>query len=97
MTQYYECHITIKPGTTDKEIIHRAVEHYGWKFSSIDGDPTLGKEVFCYATQHFPMRYKVKYVIGSMNTVADALTNGGFEIVRQKVELIVYDTKGQVL
>lgn len=95
MTQhYYECHITLKgvPG----DLLKRQVESYhGWKFSAIDGDPTLGQSVFCYATKHYNAKHELDYVIERMHEVATELAGKAVveEVIREKVELVVYDTK----
>lgn len=90
--QYYECHITMRG---DPEFIRPLVESSvtGWKFSAIDGDPVLGNGVLCYATSHFPVRLSQDVVVEKMNFVAHCLSQQGAEVIRQKVELVVYDTK----
>lgn len=88
---YYECHITMRG---DPKVIEPLVKATGWKFSAIDGDPVLGKGVLCYATSHFKGSRDVDEVIILMDEVADALRYKGAEVIREKVELVVYDTKG---
>jgi hypothetical protein len=70
---------------------HRAVVEYhcpkGWKFSAIDGDPVLGKKVFCYLTS-----YDVdgKRLLERLYTAIAAVP---VLPCREKIEMIVYDTK----
>ncbi len=95
MKKYYECHITF---TGNMERIKLRVEKTGWKFSCIDGDPTLGDGARAYATKHYNSRCKLEKVVQEMNEVARNLTlfEQDIDVVRQKVELIVYDTKGEM-
>jgi len=88
--QYYECHITMRGDKTKIEPLVKA-EH--WKFSAIDGDPVLGAGVLCYATHHFKGTLDKVDVVIAMGIVADKLRDQGVEVIRQKVELVVYDTK----
>lgn len=93
----YECHITIKDyknGIVNK-LLEETIKEWGWKFSQIEGDPVLGKGLKCYATQHFAGTRNVDEVISIMRNVAYDLELAGFDVVRQKVELIVYDTKAK--
>lgn len=95
MTEYYECHITMRG---KREDISPVVESEEWKFSCIDGDPVLGKEIFCYATRHYSaVRVPLEEVVMHMNIAALVFHKVGIEIVRQKVELVVYDTKMPML
>lgn len=87
---YYECHITMRG---DPKQIEPLVKATGWKFSAIDGDPVLGKGVLCYATSHFKGSRDTADVVIAMGVVADELVAQGAEVIRQKVELVVYDTK----
>jgi hypothetical protein len=87
---YYECHITMRGGRAIVELLVKA-EH--WKFSAIDGDPVLGDGVLCYATHHFKGTLDTVDVVNAMGIVADRLRDQGVEVIRQKVELVVFDTK----
>lgn len=90
---YYECHITIED--VKRRTLKTVVEELGWKFSAIDGDPSLGDKVFCYGTAHKSATMNPAVVIFEMKQVADAIKRQGFKVVRQKVELVMYDTKGK--
>lgn len=90
MTRYYECHITLTPDSGLKVF----VEGLGWKFSQIFGDIILGDdEIFAYATTHYNEKLGEQEVIAEMNHAASMMEKRGFKVLRQKVELVVYDTK----
>jgi hypothetical protein len=84
----YECHITIpaKAAEAGREIASKT----HWKFSVIDGDPVLGKHVFAYLTTHGTDLTKV---VARMNEVSAEVKAYGVDVIREKIELIVYDTK----
>ncbi len=95
MKKYYECHITIQHSYDCKELlrIQDEIEDMNWKYSVIDGDPTLGDDCFCYATAHMPMRFGLEKVIEAMKKVTSSLQNKKMRVIRQKVELVVYDER----
>ena len=90
---YYECHITLETPDYGTEDIKRDIESLaqGWKFSEITGDPILGNRRYCYATKHMKPSMKVQLVISEMNFAALALRMHRWVVVRQKVELVLYD------
>lgn len=92
---YYECHITVDNPQNQPALsgLKRAVEGQFWTFSRIAGDPILGLATYCYATRHFAAARKLEHVALEMSVVAQALKLQGYTIVRQKVELVVLDTK----
>ena len=90
--RYYECHITLKD-SLPRDYVRQQVEEFNWKFSAIDGDPILGNETFCYATRHYPESKPKDEVIKDMNDMAVRLAKDEIEVVREKVELVIYDTK----
>jgi hypothetical protein len=92
MQQYYECHITViedKPRT----LIQQLIEDSKWKFSAIDGDPVLGKKVYCYATKHYKEALGSEYVVNDLLAVEKSYKDQGLNVSRSKVELVVFDTK----
>lgn len=91
MNKYYECHITMlgPKGFLENLVITLPK----WKYSCIWGNPILGNSDFSYATAHFSMNLTEEQVIGFMNATAAYLKDGGAEIVRQKVEVVIYDTR----
>lgn len=88
--QYYECHVTM---IGDPDVIEQDVNDLGWKFSKIDGDPILGEGIKCYATKHYPVKMDQKVVVQNVNSVAMALKNLKHKVIRDKVELVIYDSK----
>lgn len=90
--QYYECHITMEG---DREKIEQAVNEIGWKFSAIDGDPVMGKGVKCYATIHYNNKVPVAIVINRVALTARALRKQSINVTREKVELVIYDTRSK--
>lgn len=85
----FEIHITCH--VKDAVKVENYIEHdTKWKFSVIDGDPLLGKKPHCYLTGH-----TITYPFAK-DKMEDAVYNlgiRGVEIIRQKIELIVYDSK----
>lgn len=59
----------------------------GWKFSTIAGDPVLGKARYCYLTSHG----KFARTLLLRARVAELVL--GLPCLRLKIEKIVYDTK----
>lgn len=90
--KYYECHITIKE-KDNREFIKRFVKNQKWKFSAIEGDPNLGPGIKVYATRQFNHKYSQIEIIDNLNTVADLLESIGIEILRRKVELVIFDDR----
>lgn len=88
----FECHITVKVAREHADILQRWVESIpGWSFSSIAGDPLLGKETFCYATAHFtdPMEAMTQTTAAS-----EALSQETWlKVVRRKVEIVMFDER----
>lgn len=91
---YYECHVTM---IGDPIIIEDAVKTEKWKFSKIDGDPVLGAGIKCYATRQFPGTKNVNWVIDVLKETARHLKDyKSVTVLREKVELVVYDTNKSV-
>lgn len=89
MTEYYEAHITILEDRPRK-LIQDAVEQIKWKFSAIDGDPVLGKRVYCYATKHYPLRIGKDIAVQDLLIAARRL---GLNVVRRKIEQVIFDDR----
>lgn len=92
---YYECHVTMDlpddPLVID--LCRDLVSSLGWKFSQIAGDIVLGDGTKAYATRHFNARLSELYVLGLLNRTADRLAKYGFNVVRRKVERVLYDDR----
>lgn len=94
---YLECHITM----LEETVVTAArfnVEKAGWKYSCIVGDPTLDGEklvpsVYQYATKNFPCSFDLEQVKAAMGAVATALDLEGLNVIRQKIELVLYDKR----
>jgi hypothetical protein len=65
-------------------------EELGWAFSCITGDAQLGNETFCYATGHFNDTRKA---IEDTKIMTEVFIMMGFEVLRRKVEHIIYDER----
>ena len=89
---YYECHVTFM-ASTDDDPATMAPTATGWKFSQIDGDPVLGGGVKSYFTRQFRESIPLEDVRYRVDEIAEVLTAQGYEVLRRKVELVVYDSK----
>lgn len=98
---YFELHITVEAQSIGvEEIVMRALldsDGQTWKFSKIDGDPILGAGTKMYATAHFDRHHKRAHVYEELDFIAEMLTLVGLNVVRKKIEMVVFDelvTKG---
>src|ERR1051325_7475371 len=89
-TSYFECHVTLMGDATT---IRPEVEKRKWKFSVIDGDPVLGDGIKCYATRLFNRRLGQEDVQNQLLTIAAELSSLGFNVLRRKVELVIFDDR----
>lgn len=91
MTQYYECHVTLLGNSSE---LRTPVERAGWIFSCIENDICLGSGIKCYATMHYSVsKYTVEDVIRLVEDVANSLREQSCNVIRTKVELVVYDSR----
>lgn len=88
----FECHITIlKPNTTEQaRLIFKTASSSNFKCSWITGDPVLGAGKWFYISG-----YSEDYntLLTNMLNVSKELKNSNIEIIREKIEEILYDTK----
>ena len=84
----FEAHITCK--RDDSEKVGQVGKYYEWKFSAFDADPLMGDKPYCYLTNYDP---NAQTLLNSMNDVCDELKAIGVEVLRRKIERIIYDTK----
>lgn len=83
----FEVHITCRP-----EDAHRlkSAAFGGWKFSQFDGDPVMGEGHFTYLTCYRNSAYNAQT---AMEHKAYMLREVGAEVLRTKIEKIIYDSK----
>lgn len=89
---YYEAHLTVT--NPEPEQVKAIVETTKWLFSAIDGDVVEPKRgVKSYATTHFNAKRDPLDVVQEINKMAQYLEMAGCTVSRQKLELVMYDTK----
>lgn len=84
----YECHITCH--LHDAAFAGAVATALHWKTSEIARDPVLGSDTYFYLTSH-GATYGDLFT--RMEEAEAALVRQGVEVVRKKIEHIVYDTK----
>ncbi len=87
----YECHITLSVDYAEKAT--EVAKELHWKTSEIARDPVLGNATFFYLTTHtndFPQMW------GKMNAATALLAKMDVPVLREKIELIIHDTKVKV-
>jgi len=68
------------------------VEETGWIFSCIENDICLGEGVKCYATMHYShSKHTTAQVIENVHIIAQHLRSRMVDVIREKVELVIYD------
>lgn len=85
---YFECHVTFLPC-----VANAIFPPAGWTMSRIDGDPDLGKGVKHYLTRHFRADTKREDVIQRLQEAASAISDQGHDVLRQKIELVIFDLR----
>ncbi len=88
MSDLYELHITVN--IADAELADVVARDLHWKTSQIMGDPVLGNKPFHYLTTYSSDEY-LAYV--TLAECCNALRQAGVGIIREKIELIVYDKR----
>lgn len=89
MKEYYEAHITyLSPYKNEDPKVK------GWKYSCIDGDPVLGEGIKSYLTKFYPVTMPLPDVMWDLECAArDFIINDKYQVVRTKIERVVYDNK----
>lgn len=87
----FEWHITCPQG--DRKRVMEVVDTTGWTFSEITGCPILGQGTYCYITG-FDTDDQI--ALHDMIECVDILETVGVEVLRSKIENIVYDSKTKV-
>jgi hypothetical protein len=88
----FECHITLHFQAGKNHRVQELAKSHHWKTSGITGDPVLGPGDWFYLTTHGADWITI---FNRMQGMSAALIEIGVEVVREKIELIVYDTKGK--
>jgi len=87
----FECHITVS--TDHAEVATQVAKSEHWKTSEIARDPILGDKNYFYLTTHsasYDSMWK------RLRKAVDSLEEAKIPIIREKIELIVHDTKVKV-
>jgi len=88
MNLLLECHITFSVENAEFCTAVAAANH--WKTSEIARDPVLGDKNFFYLTTHDTDLIKLMQRIHRIRFFAE---ESNVQILREKIELIIYDTK----
>ena len=86
----YECHITLS--VKDAEIAAKLAKEHHWKTSEIARDPVLGNNTYYYLTSHHS-NYTDMFI--HLRNMVEQLTFNKINVIREKIEHIVYDTKAK--
>ena len=86
----YECHITTT--CTFKEQAELLAKTLHWKTSEISRDPVLGNDTFFYLTTHSE---DPETIFSRMRLMSQALKAANVQVIREKIELIIHDTKNK--
>lgn len=87
----FECHITISP--IYAFIAEGIAKEQHWKTSEIARDPVLGQESYFYLTTH---ANDWQVMFERMQQCSCALKLNGIPVIREKIEMILHDTKVKV-
>lgn len=87
----FECHVTLN--LSDKEIGEQLGTEFHWSTSEIERDPVLGKASYFYLTTHDT---DLQRMYRRMDTIVAAAKARGIFVVREKIEVIIHDTKKKV-
>lgn len=92
MNLEYECHITchLKDGPEADEV----ARSLSWTTSEIERDPLLGRDSYFYLTTH---DNDIQRMFTRLNLATKTLRAYGVDPVREKIELIIHDTKKKLL
>ena len=92
--QYFESHITIerpKHKPAQRMLKEYVENNLKAKYSQIEGDPSLGDKTFCYLTRH---HRDLQDAFIQLSNDHRYLSYHGYVVVRKKIEVVVFDTKG---
>lgn len=88
MPRKFESHLTMH--VNDGRIVEEIGHGLGWKYSQIEGDALMGPKPYCYLTGYDP---DGKALLARANDLKRQIEANGVEVLRVKIEEIVYDTK----
>lgn len=92
----FECHITLKrPEGTQRsfeinKILAIAYDVGPWKSSEIARDPVLGEDTYFYLTAHSENLVDMYAMMGKLTK---ALRYNDIPVIREKIEMTIYDSK----
>lgn len=84
----FECHITGR--VKDAEVLELIARANHWKTSEIKRDPVLGDDSYFYLTSHDT---DLTRMFDRMNSVSQYMKDAKCEVIREKIEVIIHDTK----
>lgn len=84
----YECHITCRRSDLGAANIVAVEQH--WKTSEIARDPVLGEDTYAYLTTY---DNDFQHMLERLSVAKQQLEHLGALIIREKIELIVYDKR----
>ena len=84
----FEAHITLP--IERAFLAQKAAAATGWKYSAIDGEAMLESKPYCYLTNYDP---DGPTLLAKMDVLCRSLEGLGVNILRRKVERIVFDSK----
>lgn len=84
----FESHITFP--ISSAKTVEKIGIFSGWKYSQIEGDALLGAKPYCYLTAYEPTEEEL---YNRMMTVKAFAETSGIEVLRTKIERIIYDSK----
>lgn len=84
----YESHITCS--TEQSKEAQKVADEYKWKTSQISRDITLGEATYFYLTTHEVTEIRIRE---KLFRTSEALKAAGVDVIREKIELIIHDTK----
>lgn len=92
----FECHITVSTADADKAkfFVEQRMGAVKWKHSEIARDPVLGDDTYFYLTAH-ATAYEVMHL--EMKYAVRWLGDHNVPVLREKIELIMFDTKEKPL
>lgn len=96
----FECHVTLtRPQDGPNrafdinKILGIAYDLGPWKSSEIARDPVLGEDTYFYLTAHSDNLVDMYAMMGKLT---GALRTNDIKVIREKIEMTIYDSKGSL-